>query len=100
MSPLPQRETKFCEERRCNPLGRADWYCVDCDAIFCESCWVATIAHRPTMVGRDRVGRDRMPHEKTNYYITQRFIDILHPPSSEDEIRRLHEEDEQSTWFG
>jgi len=92
---LPESERNHCEEGRCNPLRRPDWYCVDCDAGLCTSCWTETLAHR-----RGKKGRDQMPHEKTNYYIAKRFISILHPPDSPDELQRLHEEDELSTWFG
>ena len=51
--------------------------------------------HRP-----GKLGRDRMPHEQTNYYIAKRFDTILHPPNSLDTLQRMHEEDELSTWFG
>lgn len=51
--------------------------------------------HRP-----GKLGRDRMPHERTNYYIAKRFGTILHPPNSLDTLQSMHEEDELSTWFG
>ncbi|KAF7504590.1 hypothetical protein GJ744_002085 [Endocarpon pusillum] len=92
---MPEREMNFCEELFCNPKGKADWYCIDCTARLCESCWTKTLAHR-----NNKTGRDDLPHERAKYEIVQKFKQILSPPDSPDELQRLFDEDEQSTWFG
>lgn len=101
MSSPTARDPTVCDEKRCNPRINAAWYCIDCDASFCEACWSETIAHRPREVGGAvPVGRDGLPHEKTNYYTAQKFIKILSPPKTDEAIQVLHREDERSTWFG
>lgn len=92
---LPDGERNNCENDSCNSTGKPVFYCVDCDATICEACWNTVFPHRP-----GKLGRDRMPHERTNYYIAKRFGTILHPPNSLDTLQSMHEEDELSTWFG
>lgn len=41
-----------------------------------------------------------MPHEKTDPQIQQIQENVLHPNFTEDELDKLHEADEKTTWFG
>lgn len=84
-------EGQWCASER-SPL----WYCATCESHFCENCWDRTVAHRP------KKGREiyQLPHEKTNEHIVKRLERILHPPNDEATLLKLHEDDEQSTWFG
>jgi hypothetical protein len=41
-----------------------------------------------------------MPHERTDPRLHQALEDVLHPSLPEDELDRLHEADEETTWFG
>jgi hypothetical protein len=74
------------------------WWCIDCGAWFCDPCWPLQISH-----GKGRTNRDGMPHERTDPRLQQALQDVLHPSLGslpEDELDRLHEADEETTWFG
>jgi hypothetical protein len=94
-TPEETRDPEICEEGRCDPREKAKWFCIDCNATFCESCWSQYLSHRG-----NRVGRDGLPHEQTDFKVTQSFKKILFPPKSDQDIQSLHQEDERSTWFG
>jgi hypothetical protein len=62
---------------------------------LCDPCWDNFLAHR------NKPGRGhQQPHEKTDELMVQRMNDILYAPDNVDELSQLHEDDEQSTWFG
>jgi hypothetical protein len=86
---------EVCEDRRCNTPDQKVYYCVDCSSRFCETCWTFQTPHQD-----GKLGRDGQPHEQTNYHVAKRLEKILHPPADEDELRQMHEEDQDSTWFG
>ncbi|KAF1965009.1 FabD/lysophospholipase-like protein [Bimuria novae-zelandiae CBS 107.79] len=90
MSPeLPQR----CEETHCNLV--AEWYCVDCAIYFCDNCWTWFPAH-----AAGRTGRDKKPHEKTQYRTFKRLDAILDPSYAPGTLEELRRQDLDSTWFG
>ncbi|KAF2465829.1 FabD/lysophospholipase-like protein [Lindgomyces ingoldianus] len=85
-----------CEDERCD--RKSDdyiWYCVDCSCRFCESCWRFQPPHR-----KGKYARDGKPHEQIDYHIAKRLESILNPSNDREEVRKLHETDEKSTWFG
>jgi hypothetical protein len=85
-----------CEDERCpQTAGDKVWYCVDCSCHFCESCWKFQPSHKT-----GKTARDGLSHEKINYYVAKRLEAILSPTNDHDEVRRLHEVDERSIWFG
>jgi len=93
---LPPSLGVGCEDERCPQKdGDSVWYCVDCSCHFCETCWGFQPPHRA-----GKTARDGLSHEKINYYIAKRLESILSPTNDQDEVRRLHETDEKSTWFG
>jgi hypothetical protein len=84
----------ICEDRYCKSTLDIS-YCVDCSCHFCNSCWDKQPSH-----GEGKVARDRKPHEKIDYHIAKRLESILTPSNDREEILRMHEVDEISTWFG
>jgi hypothetical protein len=40
------------------------------------------------------------PHEKTDQNVVKKFKAILEPPDNQEELRELHRQDEDTTWFG
>ncbi|KAN0073127.1 hypothetical protein V8E54_008347, partial [Elaphomyces granulatus] len=67
---------------------------IDCGARFCDSRWPLEISH-----GEGRTNRDGMPHERTDLRLQQPLQDALHPSFEQNELNRLHEADEETTWF-
>jgi hypothetical protein len=47
-----------------------------------------------------KVGLDGLPHEKTDVNVVNSLKGILDPPSSLDTLKKLHEDDAGSKWFG
>jgi hypothetical protein len=93
------------EDGRCDRCNRESnvppahntcvWWCIDCGARFCDSCWPLETCH-----GEGRTNRDGMPHERTDPRIQLVLRNVLHPSLRDDELDRLHEADEETTWFG
>jgi energy-coupling factor transporter ATP-binding protein EcfA2 len=79
----------------CELSGEQTWNCSYCDMIFCDGCWAKQGPHRP-----GRTGPDGLPHEKADLRIVSRYKEILTPATDTDGQRRLHLEDEDTTWFG
>lgn len=78
-----------CEEERSNLS-----FCNVCNCTFCNTCWDETTAHR-----RNRSGPGGLRHERTDIKLAR--IDALLSSTVDDqEVERLHFEDEQSVWFG
>jgi hypothetical protein len=71
------------------------WWCIDCGARFCDPCWPLETCH-----GEGRTNRDGMPHERTDPRLQLVLQNVLHPSLRDDELDRLHEADEETTWFG
>jgi hypothetical protein len=92
---IPSGAAERCEDVRCTTPSDRVFYCVDCSSCFCSSCWTFQTPHR-----QGKLGRDGQPHEKTNYHIAKRLERILNPPADQARLRQMHENDEQSTWFG
>ena len=93
-APDPEKGRK-CEDERCTSPSSNVHYCVDCDSSYCEGCWGKQAPHKP-----GKVGRDGIEHERTIYELYEVYKAILFPPSSQDRLRQLHDEDISSLWFG
>jgi hypothetical protein len=97
----PANEVWHCEWRGCtsnratNGPGTRPWRCVDCGCLLCDTCWDLAIAHQ-----NGRVGREGIAHEKTDPSIQRVLQDILRPQFTAEQLDSLHEDDEETTWFG
>jgi hypothetical protein len=47
-----------------------------------------------------KTGLDGLPHEKTDINIVNNLKAILDPPGDPEALRRLHQQDEATMWFG
>ncbi|PSK54732.1 hypothetical protein B9Z65_3821 [Elsinoe australis] len=85
-----------CEDPRCTRNSNVTYFCVDCSSEYCTECWSLQGPHRP-----NKVGRDGLPHERTNANIFKRFKSILQPPAETlERVKTAHEQDSGSKWFG
>jgi hypothetical protein len=83
---------QYCDPQDGSPII---WYCATCTAHFCNPCWDQFLAHR------SKSNRERpRAHEKTNEMIVKRMDEILDPPSDEEKLSQLHNDDQESIWFG
>jgi hypothetical protein len=72
-------------------------YCDACKLNFCENCWSKQALHRNKKRGLN--GTNDL-HEKTNAVDAFTIDKVLSPPKSIEILTKLHEEDEQTAWFG
>jgi hypothetical protein len=70
-------------------------FCASCDSFYCEFCWERLGPHRP-----GKLGLDGLPHERTDIEIVNNLKAILEPSNSLDTIRKLHQQDAATKWFG
>ncbi|KAL9034046.1 MAG: hypothetical protein Q9214_007226, partial [Letrouitia sp. 1 TL-2023] len=85
-----------CEDDACaNPSTAPTFLCVSCGSTYCDACWDRQGSHKP-----GKVGLDGLHHEKVQKGIYDRLKAILDPPEGQEELNRLHIEDENTTWFG
>ena len=93
--PLPTSSGSDCEGYDCQSDSRvARSLCLSCGSTYCDVCWERQGPHRP-----GKVGLDGLPHEKTEKQIYDRLKVIFEPPEGNEELSRLHIEDEDTTWF-
>lgn len=84
----------------CEPCGReqpAVAYCSNCGAQFCSYHWAEQWVHRDKS---DQRLKDGVPHEKTDPWLANKIKTIIEPSLSQEEQNRLHQQDEDTTWFG
>lgn len=85
-----------CENKGCNSDAKITrWLCLSCGSTYCDICWAEQGPHQP-----GKVGIDGLEHEKTNRDVYKRLKTILDPPADSRELGRLHQQDENTTWFG
>lgn len=89
--PLEER----CEDDRCKASTSTVWHCVDCDSNYCSDCWGYQGPHKA-----GKLGRDGVPHERTDVKVVSRLKKVLQPSESADAIRKAHEIDQSTKWFG
>jgi hypothetical protein len=92
-------ETCNCGERR--PSKDECYFCWPCNGtIFCKKCWNKCPPHRGGF-GRSRgfpqVG---LPHEKSDPLVARRIFETLQSERNEEQQALLHDQDEDSCWFG
>jgi hypothetical protein len=83
-----------CEGKRHCP-SKDLWWCVDCGARFCDDCWDNQISHQ-----NGRTNWHGFAHEKINPRIQEMLKTVFNPVLTAEEVDRLHEDDEETTWFG
>lgn len=71
------------------------WLCVSCDCTYCDLCWETQGPHR-----QGKLGQYGLPHEKTDKAVFERLRDIFQPPEEKSELQKLHQDDEETLWFG
>lgn len=84
----------------CEPCGHeqpAVAYCSNCGAQFCSYHWAEQWVHRDKS---DQRLKDGVPHEKTDPWLANKIKTIIEPSLSQEEQNRLHQQDEDTTWFG
>ena len=85
-----------CEDLNClSRKGQVTFFCNYCDSNFCDPCWQRQLQH-----SKKKRGPDGLPHEKTDRAVVERLRRILEPSSNPEEQRLLHQDDEDTTWFG
>jgi hypothetical protein len=87
------QEGEACED--CNRQSQETWFCEQCDAIYCDACWVKPLPHR-----KGRKGTGSILHEKANWLIARRLKSILTPTDDPVEQQKLHDRDINTAWFG
>ena len=87
----------ICEDRRCDRRGdtsRKVWYCKACASCLCDVCWdLSPIHSAPGALRHEKL-------EYRGYLLCNRLERILNPPTDQDELEKLHDEDINTTWFG
>ena len=85
-----------CEDDTCaTPITAPTFLCASCGSTYCDACWDRQGPHKP-----GKVGLDGLRHEKVQKGIYDRLKAILDPPEDQEELHRLHMEDENTAWFG
>lgn len=98
MEPLEETRSKEalkCQDPRCSTPDKTVWFCADCDSRLCDTCWGWQVAHLD-----GKKARDGLAHEKAAYEKVQLYKTILTPPTSFEDLEKLHASDEQTLWFG
>jgi hypothetical protein len=70
-------------------------YCNVCNLQFCDNCWNV----QPTHVF-GTLGVTGVPHEKTDPDVAEIVRATLEVTTSDDQQQELHEEDQDTIWFG
>jgi hypothetical protein len=100
-----ERETisGFDEVETCN-CGNAQpgkdecYFCWPCNGtIFCKKCWDKCPPHKGKLLGSRQVG---VPHEKSDPMVARRIFETLQSDRDAKEQARLHDQDEDTSWFG
>ena len=91
-----------CNERHeyCDPCGREQpsvAYCSNCRYQFCRMHWAEQWAHKGKT---EQKPNDGVPHEKTDPWLAKNIELIIEPSLSQEEQNRLHQADDDTTWFG
>ena len=85
-----------CEDCGCKSRAELQvWLCADCGCTYCDSCWDNQPPHR-----KGRVDKNGRLHEKDNKEFSDRIRLCFDSPTSHEEKRRAHLDDEETRWFG
>lgn len=92
----PPVQQPDCEGDACSSGNEVPRFlCISCGCTYCDTCWEKQGPHK-----HGKVGLDGLPHEKTNHTTYDRLRAIFEPPEDNETLKRLHIEDEDTTWFG
>lgn len=69
-------------------------FCTACNFSLCNNCWDKYPPHKKGLLGPQG-----LPHEKANPSVVQELKVCMDEPNDDNE-RRFHQEDEETTWFG
>lgn len=69
-------------------------FCTACNFNLCDECWNTYPPHRKGLLGPQG-----LPHEKADPTVVQELKDCMDEPNNNNE-HRLHQDDEETTWFG
>jgi energy-coupling factor transporter ATP-binding protein EcfA2 len=69
-------------------------FCAVCNTNFCDACWSQWMLHQ-----EGHVGPDGRPHEPSDLDVVYRLKETFSPPNDQPTQRKLHEEDQDTTWF-
>jgi hypothetical protein len=83
------------EPQATDPPSNKTSYCNVCNLQFCDLCWSIQPTH---MLGT--LGVTGVPHEKTDPDVADIVRATLEVNTSDDQQQELHEEDQDTTWFG
>ncbi|KAM0714524.1 hypothetical protein Q7P37_009820 [Cladosporium fusiforme] len=85
-----------CEADNCEAPPKSQlWYCPGCSSTYCSGCWSAQTAHK-----RAKINGGPSMHDKVDIDIIRRYQSSLNPSRDIHVIRKLHEEDQKTQWFG
>lgn len=76
-------------------LGPERSYCNVCGNVFCDRCWPSQLPHK-----KNKFALGAVPHEKTDYKVAKKIQNIFTPNITDAEQNILHQNDENTTWFG
>lgn len=79
----------------CERYGINREYCNVCECIFCTSCWEKQVSHK-----MQRKAPGSIPHERTDCRTAEKIKAILEVRATSAEQDILHNNDEDTTWFG
>ncbi|KAL1581611.1 hypothetical protein WHR41_09618, partial [Cladosporium halotolerans] len=84
-----------CEGADCMGSPSPLWYCAKCYCTYCDDCWKQQVPHRP-----GKGDRDRTPHEQVHPMVARKIGSVFDTTNASDVVKRLHEKDKTSKWFG
>jgi hypothetical protein len=70
-------------------------FCTGCHYHLCHECWSNHPPHK-----RGHLGPAGVPHEKVDPKIVEELTQCMAEPEDESQQDKLHQEDEDTTWFG
>jgi hypothetical protein len=90
------RQTEpHCELCGRNGPDREYWYCHQCMTTFCDVDWEVQWLHDDS-----RLKPGQLPHERVNKRLELLIRSCVRPDWQKEDLRKVHEEDFRTTWFG
>lgn len=80
---------------QCGKYFFSVFYCNVCNISFCGGCWNSQVTHKSNILAPGAV-----PHEKTDHKIAKTIQKVLEVKTTDEEQAVLHENDQNTTWFG
>lgn len=89
----PTSGSQRCEV--CEKYDTSVSYCNVCDFLFCGGCWNSQPTHK-----RNRLAPGDVPHERTDHNMAKTIQTVLQAKTTDEEQAVLHQNDQDTTWFG